>query len=107
MTLTLLPPPTRVQIFARVEDLPFGMAGLVRGAMNQPGTTSDHLLFLADALDEARRDVAVVFPAGSPDADHFASAASILRDAAPLYPHPPRLPSGPAMNDPRVPRISP
>lgn len=89
------PTPTVAQLFARIEDLPFGMAGLIRGAMNQPGTTADHLLHLADAMDEARRDIAAVFPGGCADAEHFAVAASILRDAAPLYPHPPRLPAAP------------
>jgi hypothetical protein len=92
MALDLIPPPTYAQLQRRVEDLPFGMAGLVRGAMKQAGTTSDHLLYLADAMDEARRDIALVFPGGSPDADLFAAAASILRDAAPLYPHPARVP---------------
>jgi hypothetical protein len=98
MVLTFLPPPpppTAAQLFARVEDLPFGMAGLVRGALKQPGTTTDHLLYLADAMDEARADIAVVFPGGSQDADVFAAAAGILRDAAPLYPHPARLPAAP------------
>ena len=96
MTLTLLPTqptPTWAQLNARVEDLPFGMAGLLRGAMRQPGTTADHLLHLADAMDEARREVAEVLPGGCAQSDAFAACASILRDAAPLFPHPPRLPA--------------
>jgi hypothetical protein len=93
MALTLLPPPTHAQLQARIEDLPYGMAGLVRRMLTQPSITSDHLLVLADAMDEAREDLAVVFPGGSPDADVFAAAARILQDAAPLYPHPARLPA--------------
>ena len=93
MALTLLPPPTHAQLQARIEDLPYGMAGVVRRVMNEPGTTSDDLLYVADLMDEGRKDLAVVFPGGSPDADVFAAAASILQDAAPLYPHPARLPA--------------
>lgn len=93
--LTLVPPPTAAQLFARIEDLPYGWAGLVRGALRQPGTTADHLLLLADCMDEARDDILVVFPGGCAEADHFTAAAGILRDAAPLYPSPPRLPAAP------------
>lgn len=95
MALDFIPPPTMAQLSARIEDLPFGMAGVVRSALNQPGTTADHLLFMADVLDEGRRDVMVVFPSGCAEADHFAVAAAILRDAAPLFPHPPRNPAAP------------
>jgi hypothetical protein len=95
MALDFIPPPTPAQLFARVENLPFGLSGLVRGALRQSGTTSDHLLYLADAMDEARRDITVVFPGGCAEADNYAVAAAILRDAAPLYPHPPRLPAAP------------
>jgi hypothetical protein len=95
MTLTLLPPPSIADLNRRIEDLPFGMAGVVRAALRAPGITSDHLLFMADAMDEGRRDAQMVFPTGCAEADHFTAAASILRDAAPLYPHPPRLPAAP------------
>jgi hypothetical protein len=98
MPLTFLPTqpaPTWAHLNARIEDLPFGMAGLLRGALNQAGTTAAHLLYLADAMDEARREVAEVFPGGCAQVDHFAAMASILRDAAPLFPHPPRLPAAP------------
>lgn len=95
MAPTLLRAPTMAQLNARTEDLPFGMAGLVRGAMAQPGTTADHLLHLADAMDEARRDILVVFPGGCEQADQYVTAADILRDAAPLFPNPPRLPAAP------------
>ena len=95
MALDFIPPPTIAQLNARIEDLPFGMAGVVRGALRQGGTTSDHLLYMADTLDEGRRDALVVFPGGCAEADTFAAAASILRDAAPLYPYPPRLPAAP------------
>jgi hypothetical protein len=93
MALTLIPPPTAAQLFQRVENLRYGIAGLVRGALRQSGTTSDHLLYLADAMDEARRDILVVFPGGCAEADDFTVAAAILRDAAPLHPIPPRLPA--------------
>lgn len=92
MALDFIPPPTFAQLQARIEDLRFGMAGLLLGALKAPGTTHDELLWLADRMDEARKDIAVVFPGGSPDADTYAAAASILRDAAPLFPHPARLP---------------
>jgi hypothetical protein len=95
MALDFIPSPTMAQLSRRIEDLPFGMAGAIRGALNQPGTTSDHLLHMADAMDEGRKDVLVVFPGGCAEADTFAAAAAILRDAAPLYPHPPRLPAAP------------
>lgn len=96
MALTLLPtqpPATWAELNRRIEDLPFGLAGMIRGAINQPGTTADHLLFMADAMDEARRDIAVVYPGGCLQADHFAGMADILRDAAPHFPSPPRLPA--------------
>jgi hypothetical protein len=98
MALDLMPDQptcTIAQLNARIEDLPFGLAGILRGALNQPGTTADHLLFMADAMDEGRDDVLTVFPDGCAEADNFSAAASILRDAAPRYPHPPRLPAAP------------
>jgi hypothetical protein len=98
MALDLLPDQptcTMAQLNARIEDLPFGLAGVIRSALRQDGTTSDHLLCMADHLDEGRRDVLTVFPGGCIEADHFSAAASILRDAAPRYPHPPRLPAAP------------
>jgi hypothetical protein len=76
------------------------MAGLLRGAMRQGGTTAAHLLHLADACDEARDELRLIFPAGSTDADMWAAAAEILRDAAPRYPNPPLEPA-PAPPAPR------
>jgi hypothetical protein len=95
MALDFIPPPTMAQLNARIEDLPFGMAGAIRGALQQGGTTSDHLLYMADCMDEGRKDILTVFPGGCAEADHFAAAASILRDGAPLYPHPARNPAAP------------
>lgn len=98
MALRLLPdqpPPAWSDLTRRCEDLPLGMAGLVRGALHQPGTTAAHLLHLADACDEARKELTLIFPGNCRDADMWAAAAEILRDAAPRYPTPPRLPAVP------------
>jgi hypothetical protein len=90
--------PTWSRLNAMVEDLPFGMAGLVRGAINARGTTPDHLLLIADACDEARKEIATLFPGGVPDHDHWTLAAEILRAAAARLPIPPREPATPPID---------
>ena len=93
ITIPLDSRPTMAGLYARIEDLPLGLAGLIRGALRQGGTTADHLLHLADACDQARKELALVFPTGCADADTWVACAAILRDAAPLYPVPPREPA--------------
>lgn len=100
MTLTLPAeqppePPSIPVLFARVENLPYYLAALCRAALNRPGTTGAELLRDADVLDQVaaecrQRDLRGLL---EPEAQAWADAAAILRDAAPRYPHPPRLPA--------------
>lgn len=90
--LDFIPPPTFADINRRVEDLPAALGAIARHVFRRPGTSSDHLLIFADASDAAAAELDSVV-AGDPEAVQWRALAAILRDAAPLYPHPPRVPA--------------
>lgn len=77
--------PSAAEVFAHVEDLPFGMAAVARHLLTAPGTTSDHLLIWAEALDAGSQAEAaeVRHPRAADDAWH--RFADVLRFAAPRH----------------------
>lgn len=91
MALDLIPPPTIAQTQAALENLPEGLAVTGITLLSAPGITADSVLTFADALDAGATQQDMVCRG-----DHLARdmrrLAAILRDAAPRYPHPPRLP---------------
>ncbi|MBR0653382.1 hypothetical protein GXW78_27275 [Roseomonas terrae] len=86
-------PPTVAELFARIEDLPMGLSGLARSLLNTPGLTADHVLIWAEAADKGVEELRLLFPTGSFEGEKWTAFAAILRDAAPRFPHPPRLPA--------------
>ena len=97
MTLTFLPnqprdPATIAELQARVEDLPMGLSAIGRFMLSRPGVTADHLLTWAEACDEAAGEEQCLFRHPAAEGEGWDALAGILRDAAPRYPHPPRLP---------------
>ena len=90
--LDFIPPPTFADINRRVEDLPAALGAIARHLFQRPGTTSDHLLIAADSYDAVSVELENLI-AGDPEAVQWRALAGILRDAAPLYPHPPRQPA--------------
>lgn len=98
--LALLPtqPADRVPIhvlFARVEDLPCMLAALARATIDMPGCTADHLLQVAENIEDAVRQCRLGDRGGLVAAEcaTWTALAGILRDAAPHRPHPPRVPA--------------
>lgn len=98
MALDLLPnqppePPTTAQIFARVEDLPLDLGAFARAVLAAPGITAAELLTEADRCDAVaaslRADARHLMAA---EAATWSALATILRDAAPRFPSPPRIP---------------
>jgi len=96
MALTFNPPPTVAQTQAALASLPDGFAGLGETILAAQGVTADTLLILADGLDAGARERRELFPGGDPESRAMTALATILRDAAPRYPHPPRLPAASA-----------
>lgn len=84
--------PTLATFQARVEDLPLGMAAIGRFLLTRPGITADHLLLWAEACDEAAGEEESLI-CRSPSVRAWERLATILRDAAPLFPHPARTPA--------------
>lgn len=95
MPLTSTVPPTPAQTQAALADLPDGFAALGESLLAAPGVTADTLLIVADALDAGAAERRSLFPGGDAESAAMARLASILRDAAPRYPHPPREPAWP------------
>lgn len=95
MTLTLTAPPTPAQTQAALASLPDGFAGLGETILAAHGLTADTLLIVADGLDAGARERRDLFPGGDAESAAMTRLATILRDAAPRYPHPPRLPPTP------------
>ncbi len=85
-------PPTLAELQARIEDLPLGLSAIGRFLLSRPGITADHLLIWAEACDEAAGEDRCVFRRPSADSEGWDALATILRDATPRFPHPPRLP---------------
>ena len=69
-----------------VSGTPFGIAEIVKATLANPLCSSDHLLWLADAIDQIAREA---LPANSPYVDPCKRLATDLRDAAPHYANPP------------------
>ncbi|MFN6998894.1 MAG: hypothetical protein ACK4ST_02530 [Elioraea tepidiphila] len=93
MPLTFTPPPTAAQTQAALADLPDGFAGMGETILAAPGVTADTLLIVADALAAGAAERRALFPGGDAETRAMERLAAILRDAAPRYPHPPRLPA--------------
>ncbi|GGJ14010.1 hypothetical protein [Neoroseomonas lacus] len=95
MRLTLLrdqpaEPATIAELQRRIEDLPLGLSAIGRFLLSMPGLTADHLLTWAEACDEAAGELTGLFRPSMDDG--YGALAAILRDAAPRFPHPPRMP---------------
>lgn len=82
------------QLQAALANLPDGFAAFGESLLRAPGLTADALLIVADALDDGARERRRLFPAGDEETRAMAGIATILRDAAPRFPHPPREPAG-------------
>lgn len=95
MPLTFTAPPTPAQTQAALALLPDGFAGFGETILAAEGLTADTLLIVADALDAGARERRELFPGGDAESAAMTRLATILRDAAPRYPHPPRLPPSP------------
>lgn len=91
--LTFTPPPTTAQTQAALSNLPDGFAALGETILAAPGLTADTLLILADGMDAGARERRDLFPGGDAESAAMSRLATILRDAAPRYPHPPREPA--------------
>ncbi len=99
MRLTLLPdqppePPTIAALYRRVVDLPHDLGEFARAMLDAPGVTAAELLAEADRIDKVAKacgepDVRGIL---SREARDWSALASILRDAAPRFPSPPRVP---------------
>lgn len=88
------PRPTVAQTQAALANLPDGYAAMGETLLSAPGITADHILRFADALDAGARERSLCLR-GDPEARDMRRLASILRDAAPRYVHPPREPAVP------------
>ena len=91
--------PSVAQTQAALSDLPDGFAGMGETLLASPGVTSDHLLVFADALAAGAIERRELFPGDDTESRAMDRLASILRDAAPRYGHPPRLPAMAAQTD--------
>jgi hypothetical protein len=96
MPLTFTTPPTHAQTQAALAALPDGFAALGETILQSDGVTADTLLIAADALDAGSAERSECLGAWDVEARAMKALATILRDAAPRYPHPPRLPAAPA-----------
>lgn len=97
MALDLLPdqppePPTIAELTRRAYNLPDGYTGFVTRLLAAPGVTASDLLRVADAAQEAAEERGGLLR-GDADERAWRETAALLRDAAPRYPHPPRLPA--------------
>jgi hypothetical protein len=95
MAHDFIPPPTIAQLQAALSNLPDGYAGFGESLLASPDLTATVLLIVADALDAGAKERRTLFPGGDPEAAGMSGLASILRDATPHFPHPPRLPATP------------
>jgi hypothetical protein len=95
MALDFIPPPTIAQLQAALANLPDGFAGFGEALLSAPGLTADTLLMVADAAEAGARELRTLFPGGTLESQALAGLATILRDATPHFPHPPRLPAAP------------
>ena len=84
--------PTPAQTTAALLALPDGFAALGAGLLREPGLTTDGLLIVADSLDAGAAERADTLGAWDTEVRAMRALASILRDAAPRFPHPPRTP---------------
>lgn len=84
--------PTTAQTAAALSGLPDGFAGFGERLLAAAGLTTDALLEVADALDAGAAERAETLGTWDTEVRAMRALARILRDAAPRYPHPPRLP---------------
>lgn len=84
-------PPTIAELVRRAYDLPYGLTAFVSRLLLSPGLTGADLCTVADAADEAARECALV-ARNTTEERGWENLATILRDAAPRFPHPPRVP---------------
>ncbi|MFN8993591.1 MAG: hypothetical protein ACK5X3_08010 [Pseudomonadota bacterium] len=80
--LTLLPPPTWAEIQAKIEDLPPPIAAFALRFLNTAHPMPDAALILADAADEAARELDAISHATTND---WRALANLAREAAPLF----------------------
>jgi len=86
--------PTTAEIFRRVEDLPYSLSAVARSVLNSPGLEAHFLCWLADRLVAAVQEMREYSrPLTDAEAGSIADLADILRDAAPLFPSPPKNPA--------------
>lgn len=84
--------PTIAQTQASLAGLPDGFAAFGCTLLSAEGVTADTVLRVADALRAGAAERRELFPHGDDETRALERLAAILTDAAPRYPHPPRLP---------------
>lgn len=80
--LTLLPPPTWAEIQAKIEDLPPPMAVFALRYLRTALPMPDAAMILADAADEAAREMDAISHATT---NEWRALANLAREAAPLF----------------------
>ncbi|MBW6400016.1 hypothetical protein KPL78_19300 [Roseomonas sp. HJA6] len=84
-------PPTIAELVRRAYDLPADHTAFVTRLLAAPGLTGDALLRVADAAQEAAEALGGLVR-GDAEERVWRDMATLLRDAAPRFPHPPRVP---------------
>ncbi len=84
--------PTIAQTQAALANLPDGFGAIGARLLRTPGLTTDALLIVADALDDGATERAEILGTWDAEVRALRALATILRDAAPRFPHPPRVP---------------
>jgi hypothetical protein len=92
MPLDLADTPTVAQTQAALTSLPDGFAAFGCTLLAAEGVTADTVLRVAEALRAGAAERRELFPHGDDETRAMERLASILTDAAPRYPHPPKLP---------------
>ena len=80
--LTLLPPPTWAEIQTKIEDLPPPIAAFALKFLATAQPMPDAVLIMADAADEAAREMDAISHASTND---WRALANLAREAAPLF----------------------
>lgn len=86
--------PSLPQVQAALDSLPDGLAAIGQRLLAAPGIVSDHVLWVADAIRAGAQEMDAICR-GDRDARDWRRLSDILADAAPLFPHPARLPAAP------------
>lgn len=84
--------PTVAQTQAALLNLPDGYSAIGCTLLAAEGLTADTVLRVADALRAGAKERRELFPHGDDETRAMERLAAILTDAAPRYPHPPKLP---------------